>query len=106
MLPKRGGWPVSSLHFSVREIVALFSVVVAVGAGAGVFAARGSSAPKQQNANTKAAGMITSAHKKPFSLADARAVIAASQPIAPSGINVLRTVQIGGIAQWDQRPRE
>lgn len=100
MLPKRGGWPVFSLHFSVREIVALFSVVVAVGAGEGIFAARGSSAPKQQNANTKAAGMITGAHKKPFSLADARAVIAASQAIAPSGINVLRTVQIGGIPQW------
>lgn len=100
MLPKRGGWPVSSLHFSVREIVALFSVVVAVVAGAGISAARGSSGLKQQNANTKAAGTTTGADKKPFSLADARAVIAASQPIAPSGINVLRTVQIGGIPQW------
>jgi proline iminopeptidase len=37
---------------------------------------------------------------KEFTLEDARKTIAAAQAIAPGGIDVLKTVEIGGIPQW------
>lgn len=48
------------------------------------------------NSPTAAQGRIT----KSFTRDEARAIIAQSQAIAPGGIDVLKTVTIGGIPQW------
>jgi proline iminopeptidase len=56
-----------------------------------------------QSARTSASAQTAhtgQAATKAFSREDARAAIAASQAIAPGGINELKMVEIGGIPQW------
>lgn len=75
-------------------------ILTAVVAAAGVLAGSAARAQQTQPKQNDARLMKAQATKKEFTLDDARKAIAASQAIAPGGINVLKTVEIGGIPQW------
>ena len=64
-------------------------------AGAAILVGLAARAQEKRAQISRSAG-----EKKEFTLEDARKAIAASQAIAPGGINVLMTVEVGGIPQW------